>query len=399
MRKYAKLTRNETKRHNRRLVLKVIYQGKANSRAEVARATSLTRATASQAVADLMDEGLVSEVGLGPSAGGKPPRLLSIVDDARHVIGVDVSGDEVQGSLYDLRGQTIRHQSLPIPDNNGDDALDLLYQLIDQLVKLADRPLLGIGLGVPGLLDAQRGIIRQAVNVGWNDLPLGDLLDQRYDLPVYLVNDSQAAALAQYTFANDEGLSDLAVLLVGRGISAGLVLNGQIYYGGAYSGASEVGHVRAVEGGDLCACGNHGCLETVANQGAVVRRAKTVYLSQPASPLHRFATDVHAVDMKAILLAHRAGCQEMAQIEAQVGKHLSLTVAHLGAVLNIPLVVLTGSVSRFGETLVDSIQSGLEERSLPTLAGRTRVKLSSLGEDVVMLGAAALLLSNELGVV
>lgn len=399
MRDDAKLTRNETKRHNRRLVLKVIYQGKANSRAGVARATSLTRATASQAVAHLIDEGLVTEVGLGPSAGGKPPVLLSVVDDARYAIGVDVSGDEVQGSLYDLHGKPIHHRSLPIPDNNGNGALDLLYQVIDQLVGLADRPLLGIGLGVPGLLDAQQGIIRQAVNIGWKDLPLGNLLKRRYDLPVYLVNDSQAAALAQYTFANEDGLSNLAVLLVGRGISAGLVLDGQIYYGGAYSGASEVGHVRAVEDGEVCACGNHGCLETVASQGAVVRRAKMVYLSHPASPLHRFSTDVHAVDMKAILLAHRAGCQEMAQIEAQVGEYLSLTVAHLVAVLNIPLVVLTGSVSRFGETLVDSIRSGLEERSLPTLAGRTRVKLSSLGEDVVMLGAAALLLSNELGVV
>lgn len=394
-----KLTQDQTKLHNRRLVLRVIYQGDAQSRAEISRATSLTRTTASQAVAELMDEGLVVETGRGPSAGGKPPRLLSVVDDAHYALGIDVSGYEVKGAVYDLRGKPVHRRSLSIPNTNGDAALDVVYELLDQLTRLAGQPLLGIGLGVPGLLDAQRGIIRQAVNLGWNDLPLSDLLEQRYDLPVYLVNDSQAAALAHYTFANEERVNDLAVLLVGRGISAGLVLGGQLYYGAAYSGASEIGHVRAVEEGELCVCGHYGCLETVASQGAVVRWAQTAFLNHPHSPLHQYASDVDTVDIEAVLRAYRAGYEELAQIEARLGTYLSVAVAHLIAVLNIPLVVLTGSVSRFGDRLVASIQSGLEQRLLPALAQQTEVKLSALGEDMVMLGAAALLLSNELGVV
>ena len=399
MRSDTKLTRNETKQHNRRLVLKTLYQGKATTRADIARATSLTRSTVSQVVADLMDEGLVAEAGLGPSAGGKPPRLLTIVDDARYAIGIDVTGYEVKGSLYDLRGNPLQRQSLPIPQNDGDAALDSVYNVIEQLLRLADRPLLGIGLGVPGLLDAQRGTVHQAVNLRWRELHLGDLLRERTHLPIYLANDSQAAALAQYTFGDQDGVRNLAVLLIGRGISAGLILDGQIYYGGAYTGASEIGHVRVVEGGELCACGNHGCLETVASQDAIIRWAQTLYLNRPDSQLHRLAPDVTAVDMDVVLRARRAGCEEVAQIEARVAEYLSISVAHLVAVLNIPLIVLTGSVSRFGNSLVASIQAGLEQRSLPSLAQRTKVELGALGEDMVMLGAAALLLSNELGVV
>lgn len=394
-----KLTQDQTKLHNRRLVLRVIYEAETISRAGIARATGLTRTTASQAVAELMEERLVEEAGIGPSAGGKPPRLLQVVDDARYAIGVDVSGYAVQGSVYDLRGQVVQHLSLSLPPSNGDSALDLVYQLIDQLISLADRPLLGIGLGVPGFLDAQQGILHQAVNLGWQELPLGDLLKERYDLPVYLVNDSQAAALAHYTFANDAKMDDMAVLLVGRGISAGLVIGGRLYYGGGYSGASEIGHLQVVEGGELCACGHYGCLETVASQGAVLRWAKTIFGNHAGSKLHRFAHDVEAVDMEAVLRAYRAGDEPLEQIVSQVGHYLAIAVANLVTVANLPLVVLTGSVAQLGEDLVEVIKSNMKQRLLSMLSERTDVIVSELGEGIVPLGAAALLLANELGVV
>ena len=401
-----KLTQDQTKLHNRQLVLRIIYES-AVSRADIARATGLTRTTTSQAVAELMEEGLVADGGQGPSAGGKPPRLLHIVDDARYAIGVDVSGYEVQGSVFDLRGRVVHHLSLPMPSasggaagsGNGDAALNLVYLLLDQLIAAADRPLLGVGLGVPGFLDAQQGIIHQAVNLGWHELPLGDLLKQRYDLPVYLANDSQAATLAQFTFGNDDRVEDLAVLLVDRGISAGLVVHGELYLGSSYSGASEIGHLRVVEDGELCACGHYGCLETVASQGAVLRQAKTLYANHPDSILRQFAPDAASVDMEAFIRACEAGDESLAQIVSQIGHYLSIAVSNLVTVANIPLVVLAGSVAGLGDDLVQAITSEMRQRLLTTLAERTRVKVSELGEEIIMLGAAALPLANELGIV
>ncbi len=406
-RSVRKLTQDQTKLHNRQLVLRIIYES-AVSRADIARATGLTRTTASQAVAELMAEGLVVDGGQGPSAGGKPPRLLHIVDDARHAIGVDVSGYEVRGSVFDLRGRVVHHLSLPMPSGsggaagsgNGDAALGLVYRLLDQLIAAADRPLLGVGLGVPGFLDAQQGIIHQAVNLGWRDLPLGDLLKQRYDRPVYLVNDSQAATLAQYTFARDnDNREDLAVLLVDRGISAGLMVHGDLYLGGGYSGASEIGHLCVVEGGELCACGRYGCLETVASQGAVLRKAQAIFAGHADSKLRQFAPDAAFVDMEAIVLAYQVGDQQLAQVVRQIGHYLGIAVSSLVTVANIPLVVLAGSVAGLGDDLVRAITSEMEQRLLPMLAERTRVKVSELGEESIMLGAAALPLANELGIV
>jgi predicted NBD/HSP70 family sugar kinase len=394
-----KLTQNQTKLHNRRLVLRVIYEAGTISRADIARATGLTRTTSSSAVAELMGEGLVAEVGQGPSAGGKPPTLLGVVDDARCVIGVDLAGSEMQGCIYDLRGRSLHHARMPLPAGGGEKALDLVLKLIDELVSAAERPLLGIGVGAPGLIDAQRGIIQYAVNLGWRDLPLGTLLSERYGLAVYLVNDSQAAALAEYTFANPEKVSDLAVILVGRGISAGLVINDKLYRGSSHSGASEIGHLRVVEGGELCACGHIGCLETVASERAVLRWARANGGSDPNSRLHQSAQDADTLDMDDVLRAHQAGDEALDQMVAQVASYLSIAIGNLVGVLNIPLVVLTGTVARFGDSLAQPIRSEIRQRSLATLAVRTTVRVSELGQEIIMRGAAALLLTNELGVV
>ena len=410
----SKLTQDQTKLHNRRLVLRVIYEASwpstgagpkvdgslsGISRADIARATGLTRTTISAAVAELIEEGLVGEAGRGPSAGGKRPRLLNVVADARYAIGVDVAGYGVQGCVYDLRGRAVHSARLPIPPTNGVIAVDLVYQLIDGLISLADRPLLGVGLGVPGLLDAQEGIIHQAVNLGWHELPLRRLLQERYDLPVYLVNDSQAAALAQYTFANGREVDDLAAVLVERGISAGLVIRGRPYYGGGYSGASEIGHLQVVDAGLRCACGRYGCLETVASQEAVVRQARQLYEQQPGSVLRSLIADPEAVDMSAILQAYRAGDAALAALTTQVGHYLGIAIANLVTVANLPLVVLAGSVARLGDGLLAAIDAELTQRLLPPLANHTDVKVSELGDEIVMLGAAALLLANELGMV
>lgn len=394
-----KLSRDETRPHNQLLALNLIYNHGEISRADIARAAGLTRTTASSAVAELIAEGLVEELGQGPSLGGKPPTLLRVVDDARQIVGVDLAGFEAQAALFDLRGRILhRACSKVTPARSGQAALDSVYEMIDGPVHRATKPLLGIGVGVPGLLDTQTGVIHQAVNLDWYDLPLGQLLQARYDLPVYLVSDSQAAALGQHTFGADKDVSHLAVLLVGHGISAGIIADGKLYFGGVNSGASEVGHVRVVENGELCACGHVGCLETVASQGALLRWAKTIFRSQPESKLHQVVTDADAITLDHVLWAYQAGDLALAAAVAQLGRYLGGAVANLAAVLNVPLVVLAGSMTRLGEPWLQAVSAEMRQRMLATLAEATTVKISELGDDIVMLGAAALLLANEMGV-
>lgn len=391
-----KATPQQTKAHNSRLILKTIYDAGQISRADVARLTGLTRTTVSDAVAELMQDGLVAEIGQGLSAGGKPPTLLSVVDDSRYLIGIDLADSEFRGAGINLRGKIKHRLSLPIYDRNGDAALALVYELIDRLVAAADSPILGIGIGTPGLMDARRGVVRTAVNLDWQNLPLGDLLEGRYSLPVYIANDSQVAALAEYTFGDSKGVSNLIVVKAGRGTSAGIVLNGHLHYGDGF-GAGEIGHVAVVENGELCRCGHYGCLETVVSSRAVVKRAQAIAKSDPHSTLHQFVTTPEEINTDIVLQAFEAGDEALQQVITEVGHYLGIAVANLVGALNVQRIVIAGDLAHFGRGLLEPIAQEMRQRSLAALADETRVEATGLGTDIVILGAAALLLTQELG--
>ena len=393
-----KATHEQTKNHNKRLILKTIYDQVQTSRADIARMTGLTRPTVSSNVAELIEEELVEEVGQGQSEGGKPPILLRVVDDSRHLIAIDIADSEFQGAVVDLRGRVIHRECVPVNDGDGEATLQLVYELGDRLITTATKPLLGIGIGAPGLIDAQRGIVRKAVNLDWQDLPLRDWLKTRYELPVHIANDGHVAALGEYIFGQHRKVPNLVILKVGRGVIAGIVLNGRLHYGDG-SGAGEIGHVRVVEGGLLCRCGHWGCLETVTNSRAIVERARSIAQADPNSTLHRFASKLEAINIEAVLQAFQAGDETLQPIVTELGCYLGIAVAHLVGVLNVQCVLICGNVARFGQPLLEPIRQEMRQRSLAMLADQTYVGLSSLGQDIVLQGAAALLLANELGLV
>ncbi len=393
-----KATRKHTKVHNYRLVLRTIYQEKQISRADLARATHLTKTTISSIVSELIAENLVEETGRGPSEGGKPPVLLGVVNDARHLIGLDLANSEFRGAVFDLRGKILHQVSIPLQNNNGRLAIDLVYELTDALVAEVCSPLLGIGIGSPGLMDARNGIVRQAVNLDWENLPLRDLLQARYKVPVYLANDSHAAALGEYTFGSNHDAQNLVVVKVGRGTSAGIVLNGRLHYGDG-SGAGEIGHIRVVENGKLCLCGHTGCLETVASSRAIIEKAQQLYTKDPYSALHAHVKTKEAINTDIVLKAFLDGDEGIQEVVEEVGRFLGRAVAFLVGALNIENLIIAGSVARFGQPLIDVIGEEMRRSAMSALAQDTNIHVSELGQEVVMLGAASLLLSNELGVV
>lgn len=393
-----KATQKQTKEHNTSLILKTIYEQDGTSRAEIARTTRLTKTTVSSIVVDLMQEGLVEEIGFGNSDGGKPPILLSVVDDARCFIGIDLANSEFRGAIVNLRGEIVQRTNLSISGRDSVSALELIYTLIEKLLAVSDKSICGIGIGTPGLVDPHKGVIRRAVNLDWQDLPLRSLLEERYNLPCYITNDCQAAALGEYTFGENSATSNLVVLKVGRGIGSGIVLNGQLYYGDG-SSAGEIGHLVVIEGGETCACGNSGCLETVASTRALTRRAREIAQGNPNSILFQFATTPSEINMDSILDALEAGDEDINDVIAEAGNYLGIALANLVGVLNVQHIVIAGSAARFGDTLLAPIKNTMRRHSLSILADETNVNFSSLGQDIVIKGAASLLLANELQLV
>jgi predicted NBD/HSP70 family sugar kinase len=383
-----KATRQHTKDHNSQLVLRTIYDSNAISRAELARLTRLTRTTISDVVTQLIERGLVEEVGHGRSSGGRTPILLRVIDDSRHLIGINLLDGELSGATINLRGTIQERAGRALRRRDAESVLALTYDLIDELVGLATRPLLGIGISTPGLMDSSAEVVRRAVNFGWQDLHLKALLQARYQLPVYMGNLAHMAALAEYTCGGGQKRKNLVVIYISQGIGAGIILDGELFHGDAY-GAGEIGHAVVVEGGRLCNCGNYGCLETVADSRAIIRRVQELAR----------AGELAEIDFEQAVRAFHAGDPTVGQVIEEVGRYLGIAAAQLVSILNIERIVITGPVARFGQPLRDVIARELLKRSLPTLAQATAIVVVEEQPDTILLGISALLLNHELGLI
>jgi N-acetylglucosamine repressor len=393
-----KATRQHTKDHNSQLVLRTIYDSNEISRAELARLTRLTRTTISDVVTQLIERGLVEEVGHGRSSGGRMPILLSVIDDSRHLIGINLLDGELSGATINLRGAIQQRASRALQCRDADSVLAVAYDLIDELVGRATRPLLGIGISTPGLMDSSAEVVRRAVNFGWQDLHLKALIQARYRLPVYMGNLAHMAALAEYTCGGGQKRKNLVVIHISQGIGAGIILHGELFHGDSY-GAGEIGHAVVVEDGRLCNCGNYGCLETVADSRAIVRRVQELACAATASQPHQGAVDLAAINFEQAVQAFHAGDPTVGLVIEEVGRYLGIAAAQLVSILNIERIVITGPVARFGQPLRDVIGRELLKRSLPTLAQTTEIVVVEEQPDTILLGISALLLNHELGLI
>ena len=385
----AKATHQKTKQHNRDLVLKTIFDHDAISRAEIARLTKLTRATVSDMVARLIKEGLVEEVGYGESIGGKAPILLSLVADSRYLIGLNLAQDKFIGSVVNLRGEIKKTVEFPIDDIDGNQALQLVYQILDQLTNNHWKPLVGIGVGTPGLVNTQEGIVVNAVNLDWQDLPLARLLETRYRLPVTILNDSQATAIGEFVYgAIYHSESNLVVVTVKHGIGAGILINGRLFQGDG-GGAGEIGHVVVQENGALCRCGKYGCLETIASARAILQRAVSLAPEYSDSELAKNPQDI---SLDAIKLAWQANDTLARRVMSDAAHYLGISMAGLVGALNIQKIVLSGDMATFGESWLRSVQESMNQASLARMAQDTKLELGALEFKACILGASAFML-------
>lgn len=387
-----KATRTHTKEHNRKLVLKTIFSHENISRADIARMTNLTRSTVSDIVSDLIDGGLVSEIGVRQSQVGKNPILLSLIEDSRWLIGLDLAQNQFRGAVVNLRGKIRDVITIPVNEGSGIDALPLVYQILDQLISSTSRSLTGIGVGAPGLVNTSEGIVVDAVNLNWKNLPLTRLLEQRYHLPVSILNDCHAAAIGEKTYGKDFQKDENLVLInVHHGIGAGIIINREIFQGdGGFAG--EVGHMVVMyENGEICRCGKKGCLETVASVTALIRQAREMVKQYPNC---RLARDPRGIYLNTIEEAFQSGDSLTCDLVLQTADYLGMAIANLIGILNIHKVVLQGDMIRFGAPWLDRIRTVMMDCALAVPLDKTRLEIGQLGENAVILGAVAVFANN-----
>ena len=364
-----KATHQQTRTFNQQLVLRALHDHSPLSRADLARLTGLTRTSVSGLVGSLMDDDLIEEIGRGRSSGGKSPILLRVAPDGRHLIGLDLGEAQFSGAVVNLNGEILRSIHLSLDGRDGEAALQLVFELVDAL-RADDRSrLLGIGVGAPGIIDTSTGTVRWSV-LNWAELRLGPELEERYGMPVVVANDSHAAALAELTFFRRPRPNNLIVIRVGRGVGAGIILNGQLFQGDGY-GAGEFGHVSVTGADAPCRCGKEGCLETMASMRALVDAAG---VAEPSITSERSL--VAAFD---------------------AARELGVAIGWLIGVLNVRHVLLVGPVAEFGEDWLVEVRRYARASVLPLLARDTQIEFGHVHDDVVVLGASALLMEQQLG--
>ncbi len=387
-----KATRTHIKVHNRDLVLKTIFSNENISRAEIARITRLTPTTVSSIVSDLIDEGMVSEIGVGQSQVGKTPILLSLIEDSRWLIGLDLAQNQFRGAVVNLRGKIRDVVSIPVDNGYGIKALPMVYQILDQLIGSTSQPLSGIGVGTPGLINSSKGLVVQAVNLNWKNLPLTSLLEERYHLPVYILNDCQAAAIGEMTYGKDsQNINNLILINVHHGIGSGIIINREIFQGdGGFAG--EIGHIEVVhEGGEICRCGKRGCLETVASTKALTRQVKVLIKQHPES---KFALDSRQFSFDTIVEAFTTGDPHIHDLVLKTAEYIGIAISSLVGILNIQKIVLAGDMTRFGTPWLNQIHTAMANSSLRQLGENTRIEIGRLGKNVTLLGASAVFVNN-----
>jgi predicted NBD/HSP70 family sugar kinase len=428
----SKATHQQTRAYNAALVLRALYEHSPISRAEVARMSGLTRTTVGDVVGELIGDGLAREVGRGPSTGGKAPILLELVEDARFVVGLDLGEFVFRGALVDLRGKVRETAERKVEGLDGDQALGIVHELIEELVGRLPGgrrdALLGIGVGTPGIVDAATGTIRWAVNLDWQDLPLGEILRDRYEVPVQVANDSRAAALAIQLFdrpraegrAGDADTAagptpgaapggtarpNLVAITVGRGIGAGVVLGGELFHGDGF-GAGEIGHTTVEVDGAECRCGRFGCLETVASSRAILRSATALAEVRPESQLGRRLRETGELRLEDLAVVLTSGAsyatgaadtEDVRRIVVSAGRYLGQVIAGVIGVLDVERIVLHGSVAVLGAPWLEAVRDEANRRSLGLLAKAVEIEIAPPIGDLVVMGASALLLTAELG--
>lgn len=367
---------------NRSIILNVIKNKGPIGRADIARQTGLSPATATAITAELIEEGLIFEKEAGYSSGGRPQILLAVNPSGGYVVGIKLTETTAVGALTDLEANIITKKTSLLESQDPKEVISALACLSMQLMELAGLPptrLLGVGIGLAGIIDYPQGILRQSPFFTWQDLPLRRLLQEQLHVPVYVDNDVNTLTHAEKWFGSGQGIDNFVVITVGRGIGMGMVINGQ-FYRGATGGAGEFGHIMIEQDGRACSCGKLGCLEAHVSEPGIMQTAAEAVKRGDLPP---------AASIEDFLELARQGDTTAVQILNGAGRTLGRAVANVVNILNPQKIILGGEGVRLGDEFIRPMQQELFACATNVLTADLELHVEPWGDDAWARGAAS----------
>jgi predicted NBD/HSP70 family sugar kinase len=379
----------DLRKRNRAQALAAVYHNGPVTRQQIGEATGVSPATVSNLVGDLLDQGVIVEAGAEDSDGGRPRTLLRIKPDYKYVVGVDVGETAILVELFDLDMQVRASHSITPTAGLLDPEKTAEYVLegLDRVVTysgLAEDEILGVGVGVPGLVENGDDAVVHAQTVGWDGVPFGKMLRRRTRLPLFVENGAKTFGQAEKWFGAARDADNAIIVLLGTGTGVSIFTQGELYRGTS-SSAGEWGHTTVMVNGRTCRCGARGCLEAYVGGWAIVARYDELRQRAPASG------DTDLVARLTAIAEAPSGDRSAARVLQETTTYLGAGIANLINLFNPERIVVGGWISEIlVDRLLPSIREVASEQALRMPFSVVSIVPAQLGRDAVALGAATL---------
>jgi glucokinase-like ROK family protein len=383
---------------NKKLVLDLIKRKGEISRSDIASKTGLTPPTIRRIVDELISEyNLVEVKGLGNSSGGRPPMVVRFNSEENYIIGIDLGATYIRGCLVDLDARFLSEIQIPTEIEKGfGHIIEKVVQIINRFQSRPENggKIWGVGIGVAGLVNRNTGIIEYSPDFGWENINLQEEISKMIQLPVFYDNSTRLMALGELNFNRKSRLKNFAIINVGYGIAAGLVIDGKLIKG--HSGfAGEFGHIPVDTCSKVkCKCGKKGCLEALAAGHRIASLGKHALQSDNAEILRDLSEgNVNLVSAELVGKAARLGDEASAQIYNEITEYIAQGIGILTNLLNPEVIYIGGGISLNGKFFFDLINSKISKYILSPNLG-INIQPTTYGEQATSIGAVSLVMER-----
>lgn len=379
-------------------VLKVIRDNGSLSRADVAKITGLTPASVTNITKMLIEDEYLVECKVGQSSGGRPPIMLELNPNARYVIGISIGVGMIDVVITNLSAEIILKKSIEINEEryDYDFVFKELVKLINEVIecsKIEKEKILGAGVALHGIVNARTGMSIYSPYYGWKEINIKEALENELNLGVYVDNDVRAMALGESWFGITKDISNFVTLNISNGIGAGIIINNKPYYGVDFS-AGEIGHIVVEGDGDKCNCGNYGCLETVASNNNITKKAIKLIKQGTNSVLKELKADINQLTIEDISEAAKLEDELAIYIIKEAARYIGIAITNLINILNPTSIVVVGEIFENTFYAIETLNEIVKNRGMKLSSENVRIIKSMLGRDAAVVGATTLVIQE-----
>lgn len=316
------------------------------------------------------------------------------------VLAIDLGGTKIMAALVSAQGEIVTGERWPTPAEEGPEAvINRLFSALEAILNqnnLKPSQLEAISIACAGAIDLERGLVTSSPHLpGWQDVPLKEIVQKKYGVDIFLLNDASAAALGEHRYGAGRGVNNLVLLTIGTGIGGGVIINGHLYQGVSGS-AGEIGHMTIDLHGPSCVCGNIGCLELLASGTAMAEAARRrLAQGERSSLVEMVAGKLEKITAKELDIAARNGDSLAEEVIREAGTYLGVGLANVVNIFNPEMVIIGGGVAKLGDLFLEPARQVVRERAFQLAARAVRIVRSQLGDEAGVLGAAVFALAPK----